>query len=183
MRLFTSRFGQWFRRPKVVLSPVLAIVGCFSDDVVQVMRAMRPQESVSTLVAGQPSITRTTSWRLRWTSRPGAWNSPQRNVLGRVLSGSAETEQLEPTNQVARQADHEQPRGVGGEVGERYRGKTGVFQSLDVALDVRAGAHRNVDVKVPFSARNLVVSTAPVSSAGRAFPWTGGLQLRRLVND
>jgi len=40
---------------------------------------------VSILVASQPSITRTTSRRLRRTSRSEAWNSHQRNVLGRAF--------------------------------------------------------------------------------------------------
>jgi hypothetical protein len=56
-----------------------------------------------------------------------------------VLPRTAETEQSEPTNQVARQADHEQPCWIGSEVGERHRGETGVPQSLDVVLDVRIG--------------------------------------------
>lgn len=49
------------------------------------MRVMHLYESVSTLAAGQPSMTRTTSWRLRRMSRPGACNSPQPSVLGRAF--------------------------------------------------------------------------------------------------
>ena len=82
------------------------------------------------------------------SSHDAGWGVPQLPAQRFRLGdgeGSAETEQLEPADQIGGVTDHGEPGLVGFEVAEGEAQQPGGFEPADVVLDMSVGAHVGVE--------------------------------------
>lgn len=101
------------------------------------------------LIGGGLAIEQSHDARTRAVDQPSRCveDFPAQRLGSSVSPLTGQTQQLEPAHEVAGQCHAPEPRGVGLELGEGKGAQSRVLQSLDVALDVRVGAHALVQLR------------------------------------